>query len=158
MPHNPFVAGEARRFGALTALGLAMGVAIFIVAVSVDTDFAVPLIVLAGVLVAIALGYRLAAGRNRSDADHTDTVPRQPARPERPLGDTPEAHDEVNPHDLPLDHPGREAAEHQAEGLEGTTTGNEEGGAAGKGGPAEDRARRLVDPDEAHRGARDRST
>src|SRR5919199_449753 len=29
-------------------------------------------------------------------------------------GDTPEAHDEINPHDLPPDHPGRQAAEHQA--------------------------------------------
>jgi hypothetical protein len=30
-------------------------------------------------------------------------------------GDTPEAHDEINPHDLPRDHPGRPAAEEQAE-------------------------------------------
>ena len=29
-------------------------------------------------------------------------------------GDTPEAHDEINPHDLPRDHPGRPAAEEQA--------------------------------------------
>jgi hypothetical protein len=29
-------------------------------------------------------------------------------------GDTPEAHDEINPHDLPPDHPGRQAAEEQA--------------------------------------------
>jgi hypothetical protein len=28
-----------------------------------------------------------------------------------PAGDTPEAHDEINPHDLPPDHPGRQAAE-----------------------------------------------
>ena len=33
---------------------------------------------------------------------------------DRPLGDTPEAHDEINPRDLPPDHPGREAAEEQA--------------------------------------------
>lgn len=32
----------------------------------------------------------------------------------RPLGDTPEAHDEINPHDLPPDHPGRQAAEDRA--------------------------------------------
>ncbi|MDX6723210.1 MAG: hypothetical protein QOD73_1614, partial [Solirubrobacteraceae bacterium] len=31
-----------------------------------------------------------------------------------PAGDTPEAHDEINPHDLPRDHPGRQAAEEQA--------------------------------------------
>jgi hypothetical protein len=30
-------------------------------------------------------------------------------------GDTPEAHDEINPHDLPPDHPGRQAAESEAE-------------------------------------------
>jgi hypothetical protein len=41
-----------------------------------------------------------------------------------PLGDTPEAHDELNPHDLPLDHPGRERAEEMAGGEEGTTKGD----------------------------------
>jgi hypothetical protein len=39
-----------------------------------------------------------------------------------PAGDTPEAHDEITPHDLPKDHPGRAAAEEDAEG--DTTTGN----------------------------------
>jgi hypothetical protein len=34
---------------------------------------------------------------------------------ETAAGDTPEAHDEINPHDLPAGHPGREAAEQQAE-------------------------------------------
>ena len=34
---------------------------------------------------------------------------------ETAAGDTPEAHDEINPHDLPAGHPGREAAEKQAE-------------------------------------------
>src|SRR3954447_13299586 len=33
---------------------------------------------------------------------------------ETAAGDTPEAHDEINPHDLPPDHPGRQAAEDQA--------------------------------------------
>jgi hypothetical protein len=41
-------------------------------------------------------------------------------------GDTPEAHDEINPHDLPPDHPGRHAAEGQAGGEDGTTRGDEE--------------------------------
>jgi hypothetical protein len=41
---------------------------------------------------------------------------------ERPLGDTPEAHDEVNPHDVPLDNPARHEAEEQAAG--GETRGN----------------------------------
>src|SRR4051795_3933348 len=43
---------------------------------------------------------------------------------ERPLGDTPEAHDEVNPHDLPLDNPARKEAEEQAGGEDGETRGN----------------------------------
>jgi len=42
---------------------------------------------------------------------------------ETALGDTPEAHDEISPHDLPLDHPGRDEAERQAGGDEGTTDG-----------------------------------
>jgi hypothetical protein len=47
-------------------------------------------------------------------------------------GDTPEVHNEINPHDLPIDHPGRPAAERQAALAETeTTTGNEEGGAGG---------------------------
>lgn len=44
----------------------------------------------------------------------------------RPLGDTDEAHDEITPHDLPLGHPGRQAAEHQAGGEGGTTRGDED--------------------------------
>ena len=40
---------------------------------------------------------------------------------ETDLGDTPEAHDEVSPHDLPKDHPGRQAAEELAGGEGGTT-------------------------------------
>ena len=43
---------------------------------------------------------------------------------DRPLGDTPEAHDEISPHDLPKDHPGRQQAERDAGGDEGTTRGN----------------------------------
>jgi hypothetical protein len=43
---------------------------------------------------------------------------------ETDLGDTPEAHDELSPHDLPKDHPGRQAAEELAGGEGGTTSGN----------------------------------
>jgi hypothetical protein len=42
---------------------------------------------------------------------------------ETDLGDTPEAHDEISPHDLPKDHPGRKQAEREA-GEDGTTRGN----------------------------------
>ncbi len=50
---------------------------------------------------------------------------------DRPLGDTEQAHDEISPHDLPLGHPGREAAEAQSGGNEGTTRGHEDPSEAG---------------------------
>jgi hypothetical protein len=43
---------------------------------------------------------------------------------ETPLGDTPEAHDEISPHDLPRGHPGRAEAERQAGGEDGVTKGD----------------------------------
>jgi hypothetical protein len=69
-------------------------------------------------------------------SDSDDSLPSAPhiADSDRPLGDTPEAHDELNPHDVPKwDRATRGAAEEQAGGLEGTTGGNREGEA---GGPA----------------------
>jgi hypothetical protein len=58
------------------------------------------------------------------DEEHAE--PLGPATPdgETPLGDTPEAHDEITPHDLPKDHPGREEAERQAREGGGTTRGD----------------------------------
>ena len=60
-------------------------------------------------------------------APHDDSAkePLGPFTPddETPLGDTPEAHDEISPHDLPKGHPGRAAAEDQA-GESGTTRGD----------------------------------
>jgi hypothetical protein len=41
-----------------------------------------------------------------------------------PLGDTPEAHDDISPRDLPPGHPGRTEAERQASRRGGTTPGN----------------------------------
>jgi hypothetical protein len=43
---------------------------------------------------------------------------------ETPLGDTPEAHDEITPHDLPVGHPGRKEAEREAGAPGGATRGN----------------------------------
>src|SRR5947209_5137660 len=66
-------------------------------------------------------------------ADSEDPVPSAHlAKDERtPLGDTQEAHDEINPHDLPKGHPGRAEAEHEAAQAErferpeeGVTRGN----------------------------------
>lgn len=58
--------------------------------------------------------------------DGTSPEPLGPLTPDdqTPLGDTPEAHDEITPHDLPLGHPGRQAAEQQAERSDGTTRGD----------------------------------
>jgi hypothetical protein len=70
--------------------------------------------------------------RDLSAADHDDPYPAIGLDDERPLGDTPDAHDEINPHDLPKDHPGRTAAERLAEAGRGTT----------RGGVTEDRGRR----------------
>jgi hypothetical protein len=48
--------------------------------------------------------------------DSEDPIPSTHlAKDERtPLGDTQEAHDEINPHDLPKGHPGRAEAEREA--------------------------------------------
>jgi hypothetical protein len=57
--------------------------------------------------------------------DKESDEPLGPVTPdeETDLGDTPEAHDEISPHDLPKDHPGRKQAEKDA-GEGGTTRGN----------------------------------
>ncbi len=65
---------------------------------------------------------------DRSEAPPHDSESSEPLGPltpddETPLGDTPEAHDEISPHDLPPDHPGRAQAEREA-GERGTTRGD----------------------------------
>ncbi|WCB91690.1 hypothetical protein DSM104299_00363 [Baekduia alba] len=57
--------------------------------------------------------------------EHADE-PLGPVTPddETDAGDTPEAHDEIIPEDLPKDHPGRQEAERLAEEGDGTTAGN----------------------------------
>ena len=58
------------------------------------------------------------------------TEEREPLGPATPddqtdLGDTPEAHDEISPHDLPPGHPARGKAEEQAaQDPGGTTSGD----------------------------------
>ncbi len=69
------------------------------------------------------------AERSRDNASPHDGTRREPLGPftpddQTPLGDTPEAHDEISPHDLPLGHPGRQAAEQQAARGDGTTRGD----------------------------------
>lgn len=57
-----------------------------------------------------------------------DTAANEPLGPFTPddeteAGDTPEVHDEISPHDLPKDHPGRAALVEEV-GEDGTTGGN----------------------------------
>ena len=138
---------ERRRFPALLALGAGLGAVVVIVAFLADASLAWPLPILFALCLAVAVVYRLIAGPSHDDADHTDSLPKQPASRSRPLGDTPEAHDELSPHDIPLYSPARRAAEKQAGGVAGTTRGHRQGGAAGRARPpaGEDR---LVGPDE----------
>ena len=60
------------------------------------------------------------------DGEHPE--PLGPFTPDgqTPLGDTPEAHDEITEHDLPRDHPGRRAVAARTHGQSGTTTGTGE--------------------------------
>jgi len=86
--------------------------------------FFIPAVILAVLVVGYALfnralTHRVAARHDsRADAmsDETEPLPSTHLIPDdgTPAGDTPEAHDEINPHDLPPDHPGRQAAEEQA--------------------------------------------
>jgi hypothetical protein len=145
MASDRFDGVESRRFPALVAVGAGLGAVVIIVAFVADAGLAWPLVILFALCIAVAVVYRLIAGSNRDDADHTDSVPKQPATRSRPLGDTPEAHDELSPHDIPLYSPARRAAEQQAGGLAGPTRGHRQGGAAGPGGRAGDD--RLVGPD-----------
>jgi hypothetical protein len=104
--------------------------AVFLVAYSVtviitgNPSYLIP----AGVLVALillgvagnAMLRRRVASRHDSIADamadETEPIPSAHLIPDddTPAGDTPEAHDEINPHDLPIGHPGRMEAERQA--------------------------------------------
>ena len=58
------------------------------------------------------------------------------------LGDTPQAHNEISPRDLPPNHPGREEAERQSADERGTTRGDDE---LLDVGPARRRAGRTAD-------------
>jgi hypothetical protein len=129
MADEEFKGEEKARFPALLVFGLGLAVVVNVVAFVVDSEIGIPVLVLTVICALAAVGYRLIAGGDRgSDSDSSDNIPKQAARSERPLGDTPEAHDEITPHDLPLDHPGREEAEELAGGSDGTTRGPLPGG------------------------------
>jgi hypothetical protein len=88
-------------------------------------DIVIPIVVLAVICAVAAGGFVMIRRSNpHADTDSTDSgVPKTDTDDNRPLGDTDEAHDEINPHDLPLTHPGREEAEQVAGGGDGTTRG-----------------------------------
>ena len=119
-------------------LGAATLLAVFALAAGVlaDAALAIPIALLALLL----LGFLALSGRRRTRqppaATRRATRPARSAQPQRPdgrpLGDTAEAHDEISPHDLPKDAPGRRAAEAQAARRDGTTRGDRHGGAGGR--------------------------
>ena len=97
--------------------------------------FLVPILILVAIVVGYMLVNRAASARiaerhggdaSRAISDEREPLPSTHLIPDdqRPLGDTPEAHDEVNPHDVPLDNPARHEAEQQAGGEEAETRGN----------------------------------
>jgi hypothetical protein len=114
-------------------------------------EIVLPIIILAIVCIVAFFAFRTIGTSQTAETDSADPVPRLSDDASRPLGDTPEAHDEINPHDLPPDHPGRRKAEEMAEG-DGETAGMESGGAAGEGGP-EEREGRAEPAGEARQGA-----
>jgi hypothetical protein len=107
-------------------------------------EFLIPAAILAAIALTFALANRALTKRalDRHDGDHgavaadsTDNVPSPAGFPDdsRPVGDTPEAHDEINPHDIPKwDAETRQAAEAQAGSEDEETRGNVEGGAGGR--------------------------
>ena len=83
-------------------------------------------VLLAGIIPLTAVAVWLAGVRTKTRAerdgvlvddtaaDHEDPFPGLGAETQRPLGDTPDLHDDLIPEDLPKDHPGRRAAAAQA--------------------------------------------
>ncbi|MCW3010869.1 MAG: hypothetical protein JWO90_1273 [Solirubrobacterales bacterium] len=107
-----------------------------------EPSYLIPVVILAVLVLAYAAFNRMLTKRiisrdgsmENAMSDSDDPVPSAHLIPdsETPLGDTPEAHDEISPHDLPVDHPGRKAAEEQAGDLEGTTSGDRDPSQAGE--------------------------
>ena len=140
-------------FPAALAGGILAAVVVIAVAwIALGAEAAIPITILTAICIGAALVYRTVGTSRTAASDNTDTTPRLNAEGGRPLGDTPEAHDEINPHDLPPDHPGRHAAERMAEG-DGETAGMAAGGAAGDEGSEEGSGEREP-VDEAQQGAR----
>ena len=123
--------------------GAAALFAIFAIAAGVlaGGQFAIPIVILGAIVVAfIALNGLLSrrtldrhgGDPEAAESDASGGIPSAHLiTDDRPLGDTAQAHDEISPHDLPRDSPGRRAAERQAARRGGTTRGHEQGAAGG---------------------------
>ncbi len=106
-----------------------------------EPSFLIPVVILAVLVLAYAGVNRALTKRiirrdgslEEAMGDSDDTIPSAHLIPDdTALGDTSEAHDEITPHDLPIGHPGRVAAEEQVGGLKGTTEGHEDPSEAGE--------------------------
>jgi hypothetical protein len=162
-PGHPRPRGVAWMWGGVLAFYVVCAIGA-VIADGVGTAIAT---LLAGIVPLTAVGLWLAHVRQKTvpaadgdhDAvqeDHLDTVPGFGVDTVRPLGDTPDAHDEITPHDLPKGHPGRPAAERLAEEGDGLTTpGHVEGGASAPRFREEREAERprIVAPEEQREGA-----
>ena len=148
---SPSVAPAGLAFGVVAAIVITVAAWL-----ALGVGGGIVVLILAVICVGVFLAYRTAGTSRAASTDNTDSTPRLRAEGNRPLGDTAEAHDEINPHDLPPDHPGRHEAERMADGDEGETTGHVGGGAVGRGGPEEGEQAPASEtpPDEAGRGAR----
>jgi hypothetical protein len=118
----------------IAAVVVLIGFAIAVL-LSGEPVFLVPVVILALLIGGYALFNKRMhekvlddAGGSHEDAmgDSDEAIPSAHLVPDddTPAGDTSEAHDEINPHDLPMDHPGRMAAERESGALEGTTRGS----------------------------------
>jgi hypothetical protein len=127
----------------LAAIAVFFVIVAIVVVATGHPVYLIPIAILAVLIAGYALlnqrvSHRIVDDKHHGDveeamADGEDNVPAAHliGDDERPLGDTPEAHDEISPHDIPMGAPERLAAEAQAGGEDGTSGGNREGGAGG---------------------------
>jgi hypothetical protein len=122
--------------------GTLLAILVLTALLSGEPTFALPIVLLAVIVLGYLLFNDMLARRKlrrhdgdarAANADSEDPVPTAHVIEDdaTALGDTPEAHDEINPHDLPPDAPGRRAAEEMAGGQDGTTEGHDRPDQAG---------------------------
>ena len=123
--------------------GTAALMAIFaLAAVLAEPAYALPIVVLAAIVLGFFALNDVAARRNlerhggdpaAAQGDEGEALPSAHLIPDATaLGDTAEAHSDISPHDVPKDAPNRRAVERQAAVDGGTTRGDEYGAAGGR--------------------------